>query len=132
MKPTPSLLIVPAFAALTLYIGGYFVVVHKQLQNPFISWPMRAPRPMVEYYQVPGLRVIYEPLVRVDKKLFPNRWVCPPTSAEEIAALLKTMDLNRISEMCKAPHPQGGANAGQPFALETNQTSEPAVPHRSP
>lgn len=132
MKPTRTILILSAFAALTLYIGGYCVVVHKALQNPFISWPIRAPRPMVEYYQVPGLRVIYEPLVRSDKKLFPKRWVCPPTSDEEIAAVFKTIDLNRIHDMSKAPNPQGGANAGQPFGSETNRTSEAAAPHRSP
>jgi hypothetical protein len=68
MKPTPTILILSAVAALTLYIGGYFVVVHKRLQNPFISWPIRTPRPMVEYYQVPSLRVIYDPLVHLDKK----------------------------------------------------------------
>lgn len=103
VKTTPTILILSAVAALTLYFGAYFVVVHKRLQNPFISWPIRQPLPMVEYYQVPALQVIYEPMIRLDKELFPTRWVCPPTSEEEIAAALKNIDLNRVFEISKPP-----------------------------
>ena len=95
-------------------------MVHNRLQNPFISWPIRTPRPMVEYYQVPALRVIYEPLVCIDKKLFPKRWVFPATSDKEIAAACKTIDLNRIHEMSQTPTSKGGANVGQPVASERN------------
>ena len=113
MKTTSTSLILSAVAALTLYVGAYFVVVHKRLQNPFISWPIRRPMPMVEYYQVPSLRVIYEPVVRLEKKLFPRRWVYPATSEAEIAAVCKNIDLNRVFEMSRPPD-QGVATNRRP------------------
>jgi hypothetical protein len=110
VKTTPTILILSAVVALMFYVGGYFVVVHKRLQNPFISWPIRRPMPMVEYYQVPSLRVIYEPVVRLEKKSFPRRWVCPRTSDEEIAAVFKNIDVNRVFEMSKPPNQGAAAN----------------------
>jgi hypothetical protein len=93
-----------AVTALTLYVGGYFFVMHKRLQNPFISWPVRRPLPMVAYYRVNSLRIIYEPVVRLDQKLFPTRWVCPPTPKEQYEVLFKSIHFNRILEMSKPPN----------------------------
>ena len=122
VKTTPTSLILSAVAALALYVGGYFVVVHKQLQNPFIHWPIRRPIPMVEYYQVPSLQVIYEPLVRLDKKLFPRRWVYPRTSDAEIAAAFKNIDVNRMFEMSKPP--SEGATSNR----QSRHTYTPSAP----
>ena len=73
---------VSAVTVLALYVGGYFVVVHKRLQNPFISWPIRRPLLMEAYYRVSSLQIIYEPIVLLDQKLFPARWVCQPTTKD--------------------------------------------------
>jgi hypothetical protein len=101
VKNRPTILIFSSAVALMLYIGGYFVVVDKQLRNPFISWPIRRPLPMVEYYRVASFRVIYQPAVWLDKKLFPKRWEYPRTSKEELAAVYKNIDPSRIAEMSK-------------------------------
>jgi hypothetical protein len=71
-----------ALALSVLFMGGYFFVVHQRLRNPFISWPMLRPAPMEAYYTPTCLRVLYEPVVRLDQKLCPKRWQCPPTPIE--------------------------------------------------
>jgi hypothetical protein len=132
VKTTSTILILLAAATLAFYAGGYFFVVHKRLQNPFISWPIRTPKPVVEFYQPHALQVIYEPMVRLDKKLFPKRWVCPPTPNEEIAAVFKNIDLNRIFEMSKTTGSNGGSISSQPLGSYTNRTSATAASSRSP
>ena len=34
-------------------------------------------------YRVSSLKVIYEPVVRLDQKMFPKRWQCSPTPIEQ-------------------------------------------------
>ena len=51
---------------------------------------------MEAYYRVSKLKTLYEPLARVDQKLFPKRWQCQPTSFEEYARALTNLDLIQI------------------------------------
>jgi hypothetical protein len=82
--------LVSAMAVSVLYVTGYFIVVQKRLRNPFISWPIMRPLPMVEYYSPAGLKALYEPVVRLDQKMFPKRWQCPPTPKEQYPILCTT------------------------------------------
>jgi len=102
MKTSSTILILSAVTILALYVGGYFVVVHKRLQNLFISWPIRRPLPMEAYYRVNSLRILYEPVVRLDQNLFPTRWVCPPTTKDQYEIVFKNFDLRRIPGISKS------------------------------
>jgi hypothetical protein len=104
MKTTRNVWILLAVSMLAIYVAGYFLVVHKRLQNPFISWPIMRPLPMDAYYSPSSFKVIYEPIVRLDQKLFPARWMCPPTPKDEYEILLKGIDLNRVHKMSKSPN----------------------------
>jgi|SRR5579872_4656489 len=133
MKGTPAIWILSAVIAVTLYLGGYFIVVGKRLRDPFISWPIMRPLPMSAYCRVKCFEIIYAPVVRLDWKLFPARWVFPPTAKEQYETLFRSVDLNRIHEMAKLTNnPQGGMNRRQPFSSETDRGSAAASSHRSP
>jgi hypothetical protein len=84
-------------AGLILYVAGYSFEVHQRLQNPFISWPVMRPLPLEAYYRVGSLKIIYEPAVRVDRKLFPKHWQCQPTPKAQYQILPNNFDLNRMS-----------------------------------
>jgi len=85
-----------ALAVSILYLGGYFFVVHQRRRNPFISWPIRRPLPMEAYYSVSKLKPVYQPLVRLDQKMFPKRWQCQPTPSEQYALALTNLDLVQL------------------------------------
>lgn|GEM_PF-5363524 len=59
---------------------------------------------MEAYYRVKNLEIIYKPVVRLDQKLFPSRWVCPSTSKEQYEVVFKNFDLKRIHEMSEPPN----------------------------
>ena len=104
MKTSSTILILSAVTILALYVGGYFFLVHKRLQNPFIRWPIMRPLPMEAYYRVNSLKIIYEPVVLLDQKLLPTRWVCPPTTKDQYEMVFKNFDLNRIPGISKSPN----------------------------
>jgi hypothetical protein len=91
---------------LFLYVAGYFFEVDRQLENPFISWPIVKPLPLQAYYRVGSLRIIYKPAVRLDQKLFPNHWWCQPTPKARYQILPKNFDLNRMP-FVSTPSPTG-------------------------
>jgi hypothetical protein len=101
VRTRPRIVLLSVVSVLTLYIVGYFFVVHPRLQNPFVSWPIRRPLPTVAYYRVESLRLIYQPAVWLDQRYFPTRWICPPTPRTQYD---KGIDLNRIHEMSKPPN----------------------------
>jgi hypothetical protein len=104
MKTKRNILTLSIVVVMVLYVAGYFFEVHQRLRNPFISWPIMRPLPMETYYRVSSLRVIYEPVVRLDQKLFPTRWFCQPTPKEQYEILIKTIDLNHIHQMSMPPN----------------------------
>ena len=126
VKTSPTTLIVSAVTVLTLYVGGYFFVVHKRLQNPFISWPIMRPLPMEAYYRVNSLEIIYEPLVRLDQRLFPKRWVCPPTPMHQYEILFKNIDLNRIHGISKPPKATEPTPVGAGRSAYADSNADPA------
>jgi hypothetical protein len=95
MRTRLNILVLSTTAFAVFYVVGYFLVVQKQLQNAFISWPILKPLPMKAYYRISCLRVIYEPIVRLDQMFFPLRWQCPPTPAEHYVIFPEGFDLRR-------------------------------------
>lgn len=63
---------------------------------------------MVEYYSVPSLETVYAPLVQLDQKVFPKRWLCPPTPKEQYALLPTNFDLIQFHKDKDALQAQAG------------------------
>jgi hypothetical protein len=89
----PKLILCLTFI-LIFYVAGYFFEVHQRLRNPFISWPIMKPLPMVADYRISVLKPLYEPVVRLNQKMFPQQWQCQPTPVEQYEFLLTNKSIS--------------------------------------
>jgi hypothetical protein len=88
-----------AVLAMVAYFGSYLWVVQPMQTNHFLHWhgtPLR----MDPHYRVsrPWLQALYEPLVRLDQQLFPERWQWQPPQEFQrwLAQSLTNLDLIQL------------------------------------